>query len=344
MRVDLFDYSLPEELIAQQPVEPRDACRMLVVDRQAGTIEHAYFYQLPHYLKGTDCLVLNDTKVVPARLRGVRTLTGGRWEALFLKAQGDDWLLMAKTRGRPNPGETIEVHGPSGTFLLELRAKQTDGTWVARPVDGGNAFELLTQFGTVPIPPYIRGGRADEHDQSWYQTVFAARPGAVAAPTAGLHFTDDLLAKLMNSGIRRTHVTLHVGPGTFQPVSVEDTDDHHMHSEWCELDEAAAAQLNEVRRNGGRAVAVGTTAVRVLESAASSDGLHAYRGETALFIVPPYQFQATDVLITNFHLPKSTLLMLVCAFGGTSLILEAYRQAVQERYRFYSYGDAMLIL
>lgn len=345
MRVDRFDFHLPEELIAQNPVQPRDASRLFVIDRKAATFEHRHFRDLPEYLRAGDCLVRNNTKVVPARLYGTRVATAGKWEGLFLRDSDGLWEMMTRTRGKPQPGERIVIGGPERELTLELVRRAEGGNWLVRPGDAADAFALLSEFGHVPLPPYIRQGKDVSSDRQSYQTVFARQPGAVAAPTAGLHFTQELFERLTSQGVETQEVTLHVGPGTFQPVSVDDTEDHHMHSEWCEMGAETAARLNQVRQSNGRLVAVGTTSVRVLESVAAADGiLSPFRGETRLFIVPPYQYRATDVLITNFHLPKSTLLMLVCAFGGTELILEAYREAVRQKYRFYSYGDAMLIL
>lgn len=353
MRVDLFDYELPPDRIAQHPVEPRDAARLLVVDRAAGTLRHGRFRDLGEYLRPGDHLVLNDTRVVPARLQGARSKTGGRWEGLFLREVEDSseaglWELMTKTRGKPAAGERVTLG--AGRCELELVRRLGPGRWLARPhvqdaeLVAAGTFAILDAVGTVPLPPYIRGGVEGPGDRDRYQTVFAERAGSVAAPTASLHFTAELLTRLADQGVQRDHVTLHVGPGTFQPVKADDTDDHVLHHEWCELTEGVAERLRSSRAAGGRVVAVGTTTVRTLESASRGAGLAPFRGETNLFIKPPYDFRTVDVMVTNFHLPRSTLLMLVCAFAGTDLVLEAYREAVREGYRFYSYGDAMLLL
>jgi S-adenosylmethionine:tRNA ribosyltransferase-isomerase len=343
MRTDLFDYHLPPELIAQEPCPERDRSRVLVARRSGGTLSHHCFQDLTEILAPGDLLVLNDTRVVPARLLGRREGTGGKWEGLFLRQTGDGcWELLCQTRGRLTPGETVQVE--PGPLTLILEAKTPGGHWLARPRQPGEAIDLLRRHGHVPLPPYIRKGRAAEADRERYQTVFARRAGAVAAPTAGLHFTPDLLDRLERRGIARTFVTLHVGLGTFQPVQVEDLTQHRMHREWGEMSEAAARAIRDCRARGGRVVAVGTTSVRVLETVAASGEIRPWSGETELFIYPPYTFRAVDALITNFHLPRSSLLLLVSAFAGIDLIKEAYKTAVEERYRFYSYGDAMLIV
>lgn len=342
VRVDLFDYELPPELIAQHPLAERDASRLLVLDRATGTIEHRRFHDIVSYFGAGDCLVVNDTKVLPARLRGVRRQTGGKWEGLFLKETGTDWEMMLKMGGKPQASEFLDVE--SGALSLELISKTPVGTWRVRPIPPFPASQLLREYGHIPIPPYIRQGEDAAEDIERYQTVYAAVPGAVAAPTAGLHFTPRVLDELAAKGVQRLSVTLHVGPGTFQPIKVDDTNDHIMHTEWCTLTPENTRRLQAVRNTGGRIVAVGTTAVRTLEAASRLGALESFEGETDLFIVPPYHFRAVDALVTNFHLPKSTLLMLVCAFGGVEQVLAAYRTAIRERYRFYSYGDAMLIL
>lgn len=345
MRVDLFDYELPTSLIAQAPLESRDSSRLLVLDRQKGTIEHRRFLDLGDYLRPEDCLVVNNTQVLPARLRGIRESTGGKWEGLYLRSTGGLWEIMLKSGGRPQPGEYLVTDPDApGQLRLQLVSKESAGTWWVRPEEEASAIELLQRVGHVPIPPYIRQGLETPLDRLRYQTVYAAVPGAVAAPTAGLHFTEDLLTHLIAMGVVQTQVTLHVGPGTFQPMKVHDTDEHVMHAEWCSLTPKTAETIRSQRERGGRVVAVGTTAVRTLEAASQNGALAPFEGETNLFIVPPYQFRSVDLLITNFHLPKSTLLMLVSAFAGREQVLEAYREAVRSGYRFYSYGDAMLIL
>lgn len=344
MRVDFFDYDLPKELIAQEPVTPRDSSRLLVVNRESGRLEHRLFHEIGEYLRAGDCLTLNDTRVLPSRLLGHRTATGGKWEGLFLHERDGLWELLTQTRGKPTVGERIAV--ADGKLLLELVVKTDEGTWLARPVDaaGASTIELLERVGHIPLPHYIRGGEDSPADRERYQTVYAATPGAVAAPTAGLHFTPELLERLSAQGVERQQITLHVGIGTFQPVRVEDTAEHQMHSEWRRIDERTAQRLRDIRASGHRVVAVGTTTVRALESSCDAAGnLQASEGETSIFLAPPCQFHVIDALVTNFHLPRSTLLMLVCAFAGPDLMLHAYREAVRLGYRFYSYGDAMLI-
>jgi S-adenosylmethionine:tRNA ribosyltransferase-isomerase len=345
--LDRYDYHLPKELIAQQPLPRRADARLMVVNRGEQSIEHAYVRDLPEILRPTDCLVLNDTKVVPARLVGKRERTGAKWTGLFLAAdEHGAWQVLGKTRGHLEQGETILLQGP-GTGVqqrLRLLARLAGGAWGVRPEPDGDAWEILERIGRVPLPPYIRGGEMMENDVAWYQTVYAEQPGSVAAPTAGLHFTPELLARLASQGISRTKVTLHVGIGTFRPIAAERLDEHTMHSEWCEVSDEAVQALAAARARGGRIVAVGTTSVRTLESAARDGGLKAFRGETSLFIRPGFQFREVDALLTNFHLPRSTLLVLVRTFGGEELMRRAYEEAVREQYRFFSYGDAMLIV
>lgn len=337
--VAAYDYDLPAELIAQEPVEPRDASRLMVVYRKTGTIEHRFFSDLPEYLAPGTLLMMNDTKVLPARLVG-RKETGGRVEILLLRRRQDGlWEALAKPSRRLRPGTELdfgaglrvvmEGYGPEGTRLVRLRAE-------------GNELAALARVGEVPLPPYIHR-RLDDPER--YQTVYAQHAGSAAAPTAGLHFTPRLLERLSSGGVRREYVTLHVGLGTFRPVTVERVDDHVMHSEWYEVSERAAQAVDAARREGKPVVAVGTTTCRTLESAATDDGrLLPGTGETDLFIRPGFRFRVTDALITNFHLPRSSLLMLVAAFAGYDLMRRAYQVAVEERYRFFSFGDAMLIL
>ncbi len=347
MRIDEFDYDLPAYLIAQESCGERDQARLLVVHRATKTIEHHFFHELSELLTPGDLLVLNDTRVVPARLVGRRARTGGRWEGLFLRELPDrSWEVLAKSRGQLNSGETIQVD--PGSLLLTLLEKTSNGHWLVRPDAEGkqisSALEFLEQFGQVPLPPYIRKGKAVAADRERYQTVFARQPGAVAAPTAALHFTPRMFERLSQRGIPWTFVTLHVGPGTFQPIQTEEVDRHRMHREWGELPEPAVEAIQACRSKGGRIVAVGTTSVRVLETVAALGPLRPWRGETELFIYPPYHFRTVDALITNFHLPRTSLLLLVGAFAGMDLTRQAYQGAIDQEYRFYSYGDAMLIL
>jgi S-adenosylmethionine:tRNA ribosyltransferase-isomerase len=341
---DWFDYELPPHLIAQEGLHERDQARLLVIRRDRSDFEHRLFADLPDLLNPGDLLVMNDTKVVPARLLGRRERTGGRWEGLFLTEHVDGtWELLSQTRGRLIEREAIQVE--PGPLRLTLVRKTPEGHWIAG-VEGatGSTFEILEHCGQVPLPPYIRKGRAKPADRERYQTVFASRAGAVAAPTAGLHFTERLFNRLNERGIGRTFLTLHVGVGTFQPMQVDDPNQHRMHSEWGELPETAAAAITACRERGNRVVAVGTTSVRLLETVAGSGSIRSWSGETSLFIHPPYRFHIGDALITNFHLPRSSLLLLVSAFAGPDLTRRAYQEAIEREYRFYSYGDAMLIL
>lgn len=348
-----IDYDLPQELVAQEPLRNRVDARLMVVDRAEDRIHHAHIRDLPELLRKGDRVVLNDTKVIPAQLRGERMLTGGRWQGLFLGLLPDgDWLLVSKTRGTVKPPEPITLHDREGrpAAKLWLVDRLNDGQWRARLDEPEEILQLLERIGRVPLPPYIRGGHMVDDDVERYQTVFARDPGAVAAPTAGLHFTPQLLRSIAHGGVEFSAVTLHVGLGTFRPIEAADPADHPMHAERADLSEAAAREINETRAAGGRIVAVGTTVVRVLETAAALQAgasgqslLSRYSGDTRLFIRPPYQFLATDALLTNFHFPRTTLLLLVQAFGGAELIRRAYDAAIAEQYRFYSYGDAMLI-
>jgi S-adenosylmethionine:tRNA ribosyltransferase-isomerase len=346
-----IEYELPPELVAQEPLRNRVDARLMVVDRQREAVDHHHVRDLPRLLVPGDRLVLNDTRVIPAQLRGLRTQTGGRWQGLFLGLEGEgDWKLVCKTRGKLLPMESVTLLDRDGreTVKLWLLEQLADGEWLARPESELPAFELLDRIGHVPLPPYIRGGRMVDNDVQNYQTVFAKTPGAVAAPTAGLHFTERLLKAIQQSGVHLTAVTLHVGRGTFRPIEVDDLDEHPMHSEWSQLTETAAHEINHSRAQGDRIIAVGTTVTRLLETVAASvpqgSPLSSWQGTTNLFIRPPYEFRAIDALLTNFHFPRTTLLLLVQAFGGTELVRHAYEEAVREEYRFYSYGDAMLIV
>lgn len=344
LRLEQLDYDLPPHLIAQEPAAARDQSRLLVVRRAERTLAHHVFADLPELLRPGDLLVLNDTRVLHARLLGRRARTGGKWEGLFLRGLTDGvWEMLCQTRGRLTAGETLEVE--PGPLKLTLTTRLPGGRWLVQPAETGSAVELLARHGAVPLPPYIRKGHAEPVDQERYQTVYARRPGAVAAPTAGLHFTSAVFESLQRRGIEWRFVTLHVGLGTFQPIQAEDITQHRMHTECGELSEGTAAAIQICKARGGRVVAVGTTTVRVLETAARN-GLpaKAWSGETDLYIYPPYAFGMVDALVTNFHLPRTSLLLLVAAFVGVDLTREAYHTAVARLYRFYSYGDAMLIL
>ncbi len=343
MDTSAFDFHLPSDLIAQEAAHPRDASRLLVVRRDPGTWEHRAFADLPELLTLGDVLVRNNSKVVPARLVGVREATGGRWEGLYLRTLADGtWEVLAKTRGRPEIGERVVVGEGLKLILLE---RLGEGRWAVRPdSEAGTAETLLETHGSVPLPPYIRKGVEATGDRARYQTVYARVPGSVAAPTAGLHFTPEIFERLDRRGISRVDLTLHVGIGTFRSIEATRIEDHTLHAEFAEMSAEAASTLNERKRAGGRVVAVGTTSARVLEASSSSGRFAPFRGETALYLQPGHVFGGVDALLTNFHLPRSSLLVLVSALAGVALIRDAYAEAVRERYRFYSYGDAMLIL
>ncbi|QDT53569.1 S-adenosylmethionine:tRNA ribosyltransferase-isomerase [Caulifigura coniformis] len=345
-RLSAYDYPLPEDLIAHLPADRRDASRLMTLDRDSGAIGHRRFTELPDLLQPGDLLVLNDTRVLPAKLVGVRESTGGRWEGLFLGLDAEGrWDLIAKTRGSIQPGETIAIAaaGEPAPLRLELAARTQTGGWRMKPLAPGTHLELLARFGQMPLPPYIERADPSELDRERYQTTYSRVPGAVAAPTAGLHFTPEVFDRCDARGIGHTFVTLHVGIGTFRPVSVENLADHQMHSEWGAVPQDTVDAIRDTKERGGRVIAVGTTSVRTLESAAGEGELQAWSGETSIFIRPPYAFRVIDGLVTNFHLPKSTLLMLVSALAGREAMLRAYQVAIEERYRFFSYGDAMLI-
>jgi S-adenosylmethionine:tRNA ribosyltransferase-isomerase len=337
-----FDYELPDHLIAQYPAQRRDESRLMVLRRRTGSIEHHIFRELPQLLDLGDLLVMNNTRVLPARLYGRRQRTGGRWEGLFLGESEGKWKLACQTRGTLQPDEIIDVE-PPGLFLRLIK-KTEEGHWLALPNCSEPAPVVLEQYGSTPLPPYIRRGRAEACDTERYQTVYASQPGAIAAPTAGLHFTSSVFEALETRGIERTFLTLHVGAGTFEPIRTADFREHVMHAEYGELPVTAADAIQRCRQRNGRVVAVGTTSVRVLETVAATGGIRPWQGETRLYIYPPYEFRAIDALITNFHLPRSTLLLLVGAFAGPELLRTAYEAAIAEKYHFYSYGDAMLIL
>ncbi len=348
MKTSELDYTLPSELIAQDPAGVRSDSRLLVVDRTSGKLTDSRFDHVGDHLRPGDCLVLNDTKVLPARFYA-RRHTGGGLEALFL-AETDTpglWRILLKGARKLKPDEAIHiVDGRQRDFCTAKVVERQDGGVCLLTLDvKAPAETVLNEIGFPPLPPYIRRDHdwsKAERDRQRYQTVYASQSGAVAAPTAGLHFTEELLDRLTDSGGRLARVTLHVGAGTFKPISVENVEDHEIHREWYRLDAANAGIINSARAAGGRIVAVGTTATRVLETVGYP--LQAQEGQTNLFVTPGYRFKAVDAMITNFHLPRSTLLALVGAFAGLEPMLDAYRHAVQERYRFYSYGDAMLIV
>ena len=340
MKTHDFWYELPEELIAQTPLEQRDASRLLVLDRVSGEINHRHFYDVIDYLKPGDCLVMNDSRVLPARLLGHRP-TGGAVEVLLLRDLGDKkWECLCKPGRKMQPGnEVIFGDGELTATVLEVRE---DGNRVVEFYYEGIFLEVLERLGKMPLPPYIK---AELSNQERYQTVYSKEVGSAAAPTAGLHWTPELLEKARERGVKLAFVTLHVGLGTFRPVKAEEISEHHMHAELCMLSQETADILNETKRAGGRVICVGTTSCRTLESLVNEDGTFEAKSKwTEIFIFPGYTFKAMDGLITNFHLPESTLVMLVSAFAGREHVLAAYEEAVRERYRFFSFGDAMCIL
>jgi S-adenosylmethionine:tRNA ribosyltransferase-isomerase len=350
MDVALFDFELPEELIALRPATPRESARLLVVQAD-GSLQHAHVGDLPEFLRAGDLLVVNDTKVIPARLRGRRLPRAGA------AGQGPGIEVMLHKRLSPSrflafarPARKL-ASGDELALGIELRATvlaraEAGEVEIEFNCAGGELDIAIAREGEMPLPPYIAGKRkADAQDVHDYQTIYADRRGSVAAPTAGFHFTPELFARLSAGGVRKERVTLHVGAGTFLPVSAADTNEHRMHSEWAEIDESVAANINAARSRGGRIACVGTTSLRTLESAANDEGrIMPFRAETDIFITPGYRFKAADVLLTNFHLPRSTLFMLVCAFMGTDVMKHAYAEAIAARYRFYSYGDACLLM
>jgi S-adenosylmethionine:tRNA ribosyltransferase-isomerase len=351
-----YDYDLPAELIAQRPLPERDASRLLVLDRNAGVVAHRTFREFPELIRPHDLLVLNETRVIPARLVGRRTATRGKWEGLFLGVnEAGDWRLIGQTRGKLQPGESITLTAAPATadapsdaghqheLVLTLIERSGDGEWTATPESDADSLALLDRFGTVPLPPYIRRDTPTDEDRERYQTTFAHTPGAVAAPTAGLHFTPEILDTCRDRGAAIAAVTLHVGPGTFRPIDIQRLSEHRMHREWCRVTQETVDAVASAHEAGGRVIAVGTTTVRTLESVAAAGSLRPFCGETDLFIRPPYMFRVVDALLTNFHLPRSTLLVLLAAFAGREHVLSAYQSAINERYRFYSYGDAMFV-
>ncbi|AGX05657.1 tRNA preQ1(34) S-adenosylmethionine ribosyltransferase-isomerase QueA [Bacillus infantis] len=342
MKVEMFDFHLPEELIAQTPLEDRTSSRLMVLDKEDGALQHETFKNLPEYLNPGDCLVLNDTRVLPARLFGAKEGTGAKIEVLLLKQQeGDVWETLIKPAKRVKEGTRIEFG--DGLLSAVCTGTEEQGGRLLKFNYEGIFYEVLEQLGEMPLPPYIK---EQLDDRERYQTVYAKERGSAAAPTAGLHFTEELLDEIREKGVHIAFITLHVGLGTFRPVSVEDIHEHSMHAEYYQVTEGTARLLNEVRENGGRIITVGTTSTRTLETIADANEgrLEAGSGWTSIFIYPGYEFKAIDGMITNFHLPKSTLIMLISALAGRENVLNAYNEAVKERYRFFSFGDAMLII
>ena len=340
MKTHDFYYELPEELIAQTPLQRRDASRLMVLNRETGEISHKHFYDIVDYLRPGDCLVMNDSRVLPARLLGRRP-TGGAVEVLLLRDLGDKkWECLCKPGRKMREGDSVTFG--NGELTATVVAVQEDGNRIVEFHYEGIFLEVLERLGKMPLPPYIK---AELADQERYQTVYSREVGSAAAPTAGLHFTNELLDKIRAMGVKTAFVTLHVGLGTFRPVKAEEITEHHMHSELCMMNEETARILNETKAAGGRVICVGTTSCRTLESLVNEDGTFEAKSRwTEIFIYPGYTFKAMDGLITNFHLPESTLVMLVSAFAGREHVLNAYNVAVAQRYRFFSFGDAMLLL
>lgn len=340
MKLSDYDYHLPEELIAQDPLAVRSESRLMVLDKNTGDIEHKHFYDIKEYLKPGDCLVLNNTRVIPARLIGEKEDTHGKVEVLLLKRKSDDtWETLVKPGKKARPGARISFG--NGLLVGEVMDIVEEGDRIIKFHYDGIFEEILDQLGQMPLPPYITHKL---QDRNRYQTVYAKYDGSAAAPTAGLHFTKELLQEIRDMGVNIAEVTLHVGLGTFRPVKEDNILDHHMHSEYYQISKEAAEMINNTKKNGGRVISVGTTSTRTLESAAAEDGtLRECSGWTEIFIYPGYKFKAIDGLITNFHLPESTLIMLVSALAGREHVLHAYEKAVEERYRFFSFGDAMFI-
>ena len=341
MKTSDFFYDLPEELIAQDPLEDRTASRLLVLNRETGAVEHKIFSDVIDYLNEGDCLVINNTRVIPARLIGEKEGTGGKVEVLLLKRRANDvWETLVKPGKKLRPGARVTFG--DGRLKADILEIAEEGNRLVRFYYEGIFEEILDSLGEMPLPPYITHKL---EDKEMYQTVYAKFDGSAAAPTAGLHFTKELLNKIEEKGIKIASITLHVGLGTFRPVKVDDVNNHHMHTEWYEVNAEAADIINETKRNGGRVICVGTTSCRTIESVADENGyMKAKTGETDIFIYPGYKFKIMDGLITNFHLPESTLVMLVSAFAGKENVLAAYETAVKEKYRFFSFGDAMILI
>ena len=340
MKTSDFYYDLPEELIAQEPLKDRSSSRLLVLDRETGEIEHKIFKDITNYLKEGDCLVINDTKVLPARLIGERVGTGAKVEILLLVRKDiNTWEVLVKPGKKARPGDKISFGG--GKLVAEILETIEGGNRIIKFHYEGVFENIIEELGEMPLPPYITHKL---EDRNRYQTVYAEHDGSAAAPTAGLHFTPELIEKIQNMGVKIAHVTLHVGLGTFRPVKVDDVTNHEMHSEYYVVEKSQADIINETKKNGGRVIAVGTTSTRTLESVTDENGVvHEGNGWTKIFIYPGYKFKAIDCLITNFHLPESTLVMLVSALAGKENVFRAYEIAVKEKYRFFSFGDAMFI-
>ena len=340
MKTSDFDFYLPEELIAQTPLERRDSSRLLTLDKCTGEIAHRHFYELPQLLRPGDCLVLNNSRVLPARLIGHRLPGGGACEVLLLTDKGDGlWECLVRPGRKLKPG--AQVSFGEGRLTATVEAEASGGNRLVRFHYQGIFLEVLEELGKMPLPPYIK---EELQDNERYQTVYSKINGPAAAPPAGLHFTPELLRQIQEMGVKLCYVTLHVGLGTFRPVKAEDISEHEMHSEYCMIPEETARTINETKRNGGRVICVGTTSCRTVESFAAEDGtLKESAGWTSIFIYPGYRFKVLDALVTNFHLPQSTLIMLVSALAGREHVLSAYEEAVKERYRFFSFGDAMFI-
>ncbi len=340
MKTSDFYYDLPEELIAQEPLKDRSSSRLLVLDRETGEIEHRIFKDITDYLREGDCLVINDTKVLPARLIGERVGTGAKVEILLLVRKDiNTWEVLVKPGKKARPGDKISFGG--GKLVAEILETIEGGNRIIKFHYEGVFENIIEELGEMPLPPYITHKL---EDRNRYQTVYAEHDGSAAAPTAGLHFTPKLMEKIQNMGVKIAHVTLHVGLGTFRPVKVDDVTNHEMHSEYYVVEKSQADIINETKKNGGRVIAVGTTSTRTLESVTDENGVvHEGNGWTKIFIYPGYKFKAIDCLITNFHLPESTLVMLVSALAGKENVFRAYETAVKEKYRFFSFGDAMFI-
>lgn len=344
MHITDFDYDLPVELIAQHPADKRDESRLLIVDRKNGNIEHRHFYDILDYINSGDCLIMNNSKVIPARLFGIKEKTGARVEFLLIKRIKDNiWETMVRPGKRLHKGDRV-TFAEDGTLSAEILENCEGGIRIVSFQHDGNFLELLNRIGKMPLPPYIER-ESDDEDKIRYQTVYCTKEGSVAAPTAGLHFTTELIERIKQKGVKIAYVTLHVGIGTFRPVKCDIIEEHKMHYEEYEIDEVNAGIINQTKKTGGRIISVGTTSTRTVESAASNEGIvQAGRGSTDIFIYPGYKFKVIDSLITNFHLPKSTLLMLVSALYNREKIIQIYEEAVKKQYRFFSYGDAMFII